>query len=102
MIWKETSMTQPLAEAIAMKTMGIKPCKSELVGDELALDQLHGDEDSNEEFAGEDEIGSEMEEERSGFDCGDLEEHVIVNDDQDGDEDGLDENDLKWRQRSCG
>ncbi|KAJ8594522.1 hypothetical protein M405DRAFT_930177 [Rhizopogon salebrosus TDB-379] len=80
--------------AIAIKTRGISPWKSELVGDELALDHLHGDEDSDEEHAGEDEVGSEMEDQRSEFNYGELEEHVIVNDDEDGDEDDLDENDF--------
>jgi len=84
------SMTQPLAEAIAMKTRGINPWKSELVGDELALDHLRGDEYSDEEPAGEDEVDSEMEDQRSEFNYGDLEEHVIVNDDEDGDEDDSD------------
>jgi hypothetical protein len=42
-----------------MKTRGISPWKSELVGDELGMDHLHRDEDS---------------------------EHVIVNDDHDLDE----------------
>jgi hypothetical protein len=66
------------------------------VCDELALDQLHGDEDSDEELTGEDEVGSEMEDERSDseFDYGDLKEHVIVNDDKDVDEDDLNKNDF--------
>jgi hypothetical protein len=66
----------------------------ERVCDELALDQLHGDEDSDEELTGEDEVGSGMEDERSGseFDYGDLKEHVIVNDDKDVDEGNLNEN----------
>jgi hypothetical protein len=70
------SMTQPLAEAIAMKTRRINPWKSELVG-ELALDHLHGDKYSEEELAGEDEVDSEIEDQRSEFDYGGLEEHVI-------------------------
>jgi hypothetical protein len=53
-----------------MKARGISPWKSELLGDELALDQLHGDDGSDEELAGEDEVGSEMEDERSEFDYG--------------------------------
>jgi hypothetical protein len=65
------------------------------VGDELILDQLHGDEDSEEELTGKDEVGSEMEDERSDseFDYGDLKEHVIVND-EDVDEDNLNKNDF--------
>jgi hypothetical protein len=47
-----------------MKTRGISPWKSELVGDELGLDHLHRDSDEDSE-------------------------HVIVNDDND-----LDENDF--------
>jgi hypothetical protein len=68
----------------------------ERVCDELALDQLHGDEDSDEELTGEDEVGSGMEDERSDseFVYGDLKEHVIVNDDKDVDEDDLNENDF--------
>jgi hypothetical protein len=77
-----------------MKTRRISPRKSELIGDELALDRLHGDEDSDEELAGDDEVGSEMEDERSEFDYGDLKEYVIMNDDERGDEADLDENDF--------
>jgi hypothetical protein len=35
-----------------------------------------------------------MEDQRSEFNYGELEEHVIVNDDEDGDDDDLDENDF--------
>ncbi|KAJ8586044.1 hypothetical protein M405DRAFT_864927 [Rhizopogon salebrosus TDB-379] len=93
-------MRQPLAEAIVMKTRGDKSLEVsddgalERVGDELALDQLHGDEGLNEELTGEYEVDSGIEDERSDseFDYGDLKEHVIVNDDKDVDEDDLNKN----------
>jgi hypothetical protein len=56
-----------------------------------SVDQLNGDEDSDEELAGAD---SEMEDERSEFNYGDLEEHIMEVNDEDDDEDDLEECDF--------
>jgi hypothetical protein len=63
---------------------------SEHVHDKF-VDQLNGDEDSDEELTG---AGSEMEDERSEFDYGDLKEHIMEDNDEVDDEDDLEESDF--------
>ena len=58
------------------------------------LDQLNGDEDSDKGLTNQDEAGSQMEDERSEFDYGDLEEHIMEDNDEDDDEDDLEESDF--------
>ena len=56
-----------------------------------SVDQLNGDEEEDEELAG---AYSEMEDECDVFDYGDLEEHIMEDNDEDDEEDDLEESDI--------
>jgi hypothetical protein len=62
--------------------------------DDKAVNQFNGDKDSDEEPAGNDEAGSGLEDERSEFDYGDLEDHIMEDDEEDKEEDDLGESDF--------